>query len=643
MKDGDAMTVNEVFIRRAVERADLHALRMSLFQITGERWLLELPPDTEPIWDPLRMRAVPDPGGSAESDKNARRIRGLAVQLLAAGLDDVAEAVPADDELRTMLASFNGAEMTEAEYRLHRDELAFEPYPRAVEWSNGIPERATEFHVAIVGAGFSGIAAAVQLERLGIRYTIYERRSEIGGTWSINTYPDARVDTTSLSYQFSFEKKYPWSEYFARQGEVRRYLEYVAEKYNVSDHICFEHEIRSARFDGHTQSWNLEVAGPGAMESVTADFVVSASGLFSTAKKIEFDGIEDFAGRVVHTTDWSDEIAVAGRRVAVIGNGSTGVQLLSRIAESAAHVDVFVRTPQWISPRERYGEPIPVETRWLINNLPYYENWFNYASIRPGLMAEAVQEVDPEWQAQGGLISAANDRIRKYLTEYISGQLKADTDLVERLVPRHAPMARRLIVDNGWYRTLLRDNVELVTESIERFTVGGILTSARREYKADLVVAAVGFSVEKYVWPAQYRAADGTTLEETWADRGPRAYLGMAVPNFPNLFIMYGPNGQNRVGSLITHIESWAAYIAQCIVGVVEGGHRSIEVTPAACDEYNESMDEATVNLVWLEEASRDRNYYVDRNGRQSVGAPWRAADYYGMLSRPDFGKFSFG
>jgi len=632
----------EAFIRQAVDRADMQALRMSLFQITGEQWLLDVQADSAPAQDPLRMRTASDADDRDDSDERAGRIRELAVQLLTTGVGEVVESVPTDDELRAMLTSFNGAEMEEAEYRLHRDELAFEPHPRAVEWSDGIPALAAEFHVAIVGAGFSGIAAAVQLERLGIRYTIYERRSEIGGTWSINTYPDARVDTTSLSYQFSFEKKYPWSEYFARQGEVRAYLEHVAEKYNVSKNIRFEHEIRSARFDGAMKCWNLEVDRSGTKESVTVNFVVSASGLFSTAKKIDFDGLDTFAGRVVHTTDWSDEIAVAGHRVAVIGNGSTGVQLLSEIAESAAHVDVFVRTPQWISPRERYGQPIEEETRWLIDNLPYYENWFNYASIRPGLMVEGVQEIDAEWQARGGLISEANDKIRKFLTEYISKQLEGDEDLVERLVPHHAPMARRMIVDNGWYRTLLRDNVELVTESIERFTGDGIVTSDSCERKADLVVAAVGFSVEKYVWPAQYWASDGATLEETWADRGPRAYLGMAVPNFPNLFIMYGPNGQNRVGSLITHIESWAAYIATCIVGVVEGGHRSIAVTPTACDEYNHAMDKATANLVWLEEAARDRNYYVDKHGRQSVGAPWQAAQYYEMLSRPDFDKFSF-
>jgi 4-hydroxyacetophenone monooxygenase len=496
----------------------------------------------------------------------------------------------------------------------------------------------------VIGTGISGIAAGVQLQRLGIPYTIYERRSEVGGTWSINTYPDARVDTTNFMYQFGFEKNYPWTEYFARQDEVWRYLSHVAEKYGLLPNIRFGADVTSAVFDEMTASWRLMVSDDeGRTEAIEANAIISGSGLFGTPRELEIDGVEGFRGSIIHTTQWDGDQDIDGKRVAVIGNGSTGVQLLGAIAERAEHVTVFQRTPQWISGRDRYGEQLSPETRWLLDTMPYYWNWYIYSILAEANGSQVLQEPDSEWQAQGGLVSEANDNFRALLTEYIRSNLPGRPDLVKKVTPHHAPMARRLIVDNGWYTALLRDNVELVTEGIEGLTPDSVRTVDGVERPIDVIVAAVGFSTTKYLHPTEYRGVGGTTLEQRWSEsQGPRAHLGIAVPGFPNLFIMYGPNSQPRSGSLVSFVEAWAAYAAKSIVVMLERGHRRMEVRQEVFDDYNARLDKHSLELIWMDPGSLNRNYYVNEHGRSQVNEPWRVEQYYSWVIEPDPDEFDF-
>jgi 4-hydroxyacetophenone monooxygenase len=329
----------------------------------------------------------------------------------------------------------------------------------------------------------------------------------------------------------------------------------------------------------------------------------------------------------VHTAECTGDEDLDGKRVAIIGNGSTGVQMLSSVQRRASAVGVYQRTPQWITPRERYGEPISPETRWLLDTMPYYWNWYCYSVATMRLDGQLLQEPDPQWRAGGGLVSAGNDSYRESLREYIKAKLPGRPDLWEKLTPSHAPMARRLIVDNNWYSSLLEDHVELVSEGIERFTPTGIRTVDGVEREYDVVFTATGFAVQKYMWPTEYRGLGGVSLEEVWADPdsgGPRAYLGLTVPDFPNLFVMYGPNSQNRAGSLIVWIETWSRYIAEHLIHLIEGGHRYASVRQDVFEDYNKRLDEAMLSLIWMDEGSKDRNYYVNEFGRQQVNIPWR-------------------
>jgi 4-hydroxyacetophenone monooxygenase len=630
-----ADSVDEAFIRRAVEGAELNAVRMALYQVTGDPEIAVMHLDHQVIR-----------GGAATQTVVAEEHRaGLidkAVEYLMhrdPGPIEQLETIPDDATVHRLLEMAEGVPVPQRDLEFKRDLLAFEWFPRAATWTGERPANADGFHVVVIGAGFSGIAMGLQLQLLGVPYTILERRHELGGTWSRNIYPDARVDTISATYQFSFEKRYPWSEYFARQSEVRSYLDFVARKYGMFDHIQFDHNLKTATFDEATSRWKLVIDVAGKSVALDANLIVSASGLFAQPRTVDIAGAETFRGELVHSTEWTRDHTAEGKRVAVIGNGSTGVQLLAPVAAAAEQVHVFQRTPQWISPRERYGEPISPEDQWLDLNLPYFWHWNHYTAVMPLFTFYELLVPDPEWQASGGSFNRRNDGIRDILLGYIRNQVGDRTDLLDKLIPDYLPMARRPVVDNGWYKALVRDNVELVTDGIDRICEDGIITVDGQKRTVDMIIAAVGYDVNKYTWPAEYRGVGGVNLQDMWNEKGPRAHLGMTVPGFPNLFIMYGPNSQPISGgaALPQWFEIWSRYIATAVVGMIEDGVSRLEIREDVYESYNERHDATASELIYLvDKKSKDINYYVGDAGRLLANMAWRHEDFYDWVRAPN-------
>lgn len=622
--------VDHAYIRRAVECADLAALRIAVFQASGDAEVAKL-------------------GPVAQLDAGDRaRLVDRCVELIERDLGSWTLRVPSDDEIHEMLELVLGVPTSEGDFELRKGVLSFDDFPFFADWPSGSGGAPDGYHVAIIGGGFNGVATAVQLEQLGIPYTVYERRDELGGTWSINRYPDIRVDTLSSSYEYSFEKDYPWTEYFARGPEVKGYLQHIARKFGVEPNLRLGHDLVEARFDDDTALWNVTFRRPdGSTVSRTVNVVVSAAGLFANPKLPDFPGIDEFGGQVIHPTRWPDDIDLSDKRVAVIGNGSTGVQLLGRVAEMSAHVDVFQRTPQWISPRDKYGDPVEPEMRWLIDSMPGYWNWCRITSIMHLFDFHKDFLIrDPGFEATGGRVTARSEFVRNMLTEYIHSETGGRQDLIEKLVPDYAPMVRRPIVDNGWYRALTRDDVDLVTDDIVRFTATGIETADGAHHDVDVVVSATGFDVVKYLWPAEYFGRRGVNLHERWDEDSPMAYVGMLVPDFPNLFILYGPNSQPVSGgvALPAWYQMWAGFVARCITTMIEQGTPTVEVTEEAFLDYNERLEQESQNLIMVtEDASARRNYYVNERGRMQVNAPWETCDYFRMVSYPDPEAVRFG
>lgn len=622
--------LDSAFFRRAVEASDLAALRVALYQNTGDPMLAEFGPV-----------ATLDEGDRA-------RLADRAVELLEKGVEGFERRVPSDEETRALMDLVLGVPTRDEHFEIRRKFLAFTPYPFQHERPEGAAPVPPGFEVAIIGAGPAGVSMAVQLERLGVPYVLYERRHEIGGTWSVHKYPDIRVDTLSITYEFSFDDEYPWSEYFARGGEVRKYLEFICDKYGVRDHIRLGHDLEDARFDDESSTWHLTFDGPdGERIERDVNMVVSAAGVFSKAKRPDIEGLDEFEGTIVHPTQWTSDLEVEGKRVAVIGNGSTGVQLMAPVAAKAEHVSVFQRTPQWISPRPNYGRAIEPEVRWLLDNVPGYWNWSRYTSII-GLMTwhEDFLIPDPEWEKQGGHITKKSDELREILIGYIKDQIGDRPDLLEKLVPDYAPMVRRPVVDNGWYKALTRDNVDLVTSGIERLTKSGIETSDGKHHDVDLIVFATGFEVDQFLWPAEYHGEKGVNLRDYWGPRSPRAYLGMMIPRFPNFFILYGPNSQPVSGgvSLPSWFQIWAAYIAQCLDTMFEEGHAKVTVKESAFEAYNDHLDAVGSELAFIKDTnSVERNYYVDADGRLVVNTPHETAELYDLMKAPKREELEFG
>lgn len=618
------------FLDKALAQANMNVLRLAILQLTGDPELAAIPVVESGIrGGALIAYTIPPEYHQTVRDKARAWLKsGAAVP-----------PPPSRAQADALMARFAGGPLDANEAAFGYEELAFEDFPRDVQWSTpDRPAAASDYKVVIIGAGISGIAASLQLKRLGIPYEVYDRNADIGGTWQTNNYPDARVDTSSYLYQFKFEKNYPWSEFFAARDETLAYLNTVVDKYGLRDAMTFDTELVAAEWREEASRWRLSLrSGGGQVRVVDADIVISATGLFNKPKRPDIAGLDSFKGRIFHTTEWDRGFDTAGKRVALIGTGSTGAQLAPIVAQAAAHLTIYQRTPEWVMAFENYKVKMTPEVRWLFDTVPYYWNWYCFSSHLTGQSMQGLQYRDPAWEAQGGRINPRNDKVREVLTDYIRSKVGGDPDLVARLTPEHAPLVRRLVVDSGFYDTIMRDNVELVSDGIDRVTPEGIRTKDGTERPFDLIALGTGFETAEYFWPTDYRGRNGARLEKIWEKDGARSYLGITMPDFPNFFIFYGPNGSPRSGGFYSWAEVWARYVCGAIVGMIEGGHRTIEVKREVHEAYNAKMDEAMRNLIW---EIGGASYYVNAHGRSGIFMPWETQDYHAMVKAADLDDF---
>lgn len=629
------MHVNGDFIREAIDKSSLNALRLALLQVTGDQDLSRMRTQRHAIRGGAMFAHV-----VAEEDVPALKEKAYAY-LSERKADDPVPPPPSKAEAKKLADLFGDEPVPDCEYDYHYEELAYEEFPRDAQWSKKKPsaEKIAEFKIVVVGGGISGLAAAVQFKRLGLNFQVLERQGAIGGTWLSNSYPDARVDTSSYLFQFKFMKNYPWSEYFASAGETRKYLDDVAEHYQVKDHFYFHREVVGAVWQEDQSEWELTVKhADGHHETMRCNAIVSGSGLFATPnERPNIKGINNFAGPIFHTARWDHSVDYHNKRVALLGTGSTGTQLAPSVAAVTKQFTVFQRTPNWMMNMDGYRSLIGPRERWLFDNMPYYWNWFCYSSHITSQQLQDMQNIDPDWQAKGGLINERNDRVRVNLTQYIKSKTEDIPGLLEKVLPKHAPLVRRLVVDNGFYDMLRRDHVDLVTDKIDRFTETGITTTDGTNREFDVVILGTGFKVSQYFWPCQYVGRNGASMDTLWRKDGPRSYLGLAVPGFPNFFSLYGPNHQPRSGGFYSWGEIWARYIALAFIHLIENGKQSMDCRQDVFDEYNRRLDEAGKGLIWEMDG---HGYYVNEFGRQSVNAPWHTSDYHRMVAKPNFDDF---
>ncbi|WP_308251843.1 NAD(P)/FAD-dependent oxidoreductase [Pseudonocardia sp. KRD291] len=613
-------------LRTAVESANLPTLAMVTFHLTGDqRWLT----------DPFRPSRSPglgphDSGGF--DDDTAAALRAAAVEAVTAWSGGAAAAVPDPEPelLRRMLGTAVAEEVPDEYERLMREDMGFapeaEPSPVPAAEVAG-----RDLRVIIIGAGVSGLIAAVRLQRAGVPFVILERRRDVGGVWLTNDYPGAGVDTPSYLYSFSFFPR-DWSTHFGKRDEMVGYIADMAEHFDLRRHAEFGVEVESADWDGDARRWTVRAGG----RTWTGTAVISAVGLFNRTVVPDLPGLSDFAGPAFHTTEWRHDLDLSGRRVAVVGTGASAMQVVPAIVGRPSHLTVFQRSPQWIAPNAEYFAPVGDDVHWLMHHVPYYHPWYRFRlawvfndRVHPSL------RTDPGWEHPERSLNAVNDGHRRYFTRYLESELAGRPDLVEKCTPTYPPFGKRMLLDNGWFAALRRDDVELVTDAVARVTPTGVVTETGEQHDADVLVLGTGFDAQNFLPGVEVRGRDGRELHEVWGADDATAHLGITVPGFPNLFLMYGPNtNAGAGGSFIFVAEAQARYIVDLVARMGRERIGAVEVRPECHDRWVADVDAAHEQMVWTHPGMT--TYYRNPAGRVVANSPYRVVDYWAMTRDAD-------
>jgi len=617
----------------AIAEGDIRVLLMVLVHMTGdERWL-------ESPYRPKRdVRLIPDPhAGLPEEIQD--EIRAAVLKLYENGEPRPAITDPGDELMLKMMRATLGENVAPEYAPLMREEMAFAP--RDARWSKRpSDETLAKQHVLIVGAGVCAIALGVALGRLGIPYTIVEKNDELGGTWYVNRYPGCGVDTPNHSYSFSFGKRHPWTRYFAQRQELLDYLRQVANEYGIRDHLRLGTELTSSRWDDNSKRWISTLKTKSGEETFVSTVLVSAIGQLNDPAPAHFTGEDDFQGLKLHSALWSNDISLDGKRVAVIGTGATAMQLVPSIADRVASVTVYQRTAQWSRPVAGYSDPISDGSQWLLAHLPFYVQWYRFNMFwRYGDGLLPFLRKDPAWPYPERAVNKGNDRHREELTNFILSELKDRPDLIAKCVPTYPPYGKRILLDNNWFKTLTRPNVELVTEAIDHFARDGIVTTDGTLRPADVIVISTGFKMTEMAARLNITGRGAKNLKQAWANDNPTAHLGLTVPDFPNLFLMLGPNaGPAHGGSVIFQSECQSRYISACLAEMIENGIAAIDVRKDVHDDYVRKVDAEHEAMIWTHPGMT--TYYRNTSGRVFSAMPWRFVDYWAMTHDPDLGEY---
>jgi 4-hydroxyacetophenone monooxygenase len=487
-------------------------------------------------------------------------------------------------------------------------------------------------HVIVIGCGEAGLLAGIRLAQAGIPYTIVEKNAGPGGTWWENHYPGARVDIGSHFYCYSFEPADHWSEYFSQQPELRAYFERVMSKYGIGANVRFNTEVTAATFHEDSGRWSVTVrTADGGAETLDARAVISAAGALNQPRMPDIAGMDEFRGPLFHSARWDSSVDYRGTRFALIGAGASGFQIAPTIADDVAQLSVYQRTAQWVFPNANYHRGVPDGDQWAMRHLPFYGRWFRFLMFYPGAgLTIEGSRIDPNYDDGGQAISARNRERREIIAKWMTDQIGDDPELLAKVMPDYPATAKRMLQDNGsWLACLRKPNVELVRTGIERVVEDGVITVDGVFRPADVICYATGFRHNDYLWPMTITGRDGQILREQWGDE-PTAYLGITVPNFPNLFCLYGP-GTNLAhgGSLIFQSECQMHYIMSALRELLRRGAKAIEPRLDVHDEYSRHYQDEIGQMVWAHPSVK-HSHYKNPDGRVFTLSPWPIPTYWG-------------
>lgn len=479
-----------------------------------------------------------------------------------------------------------------------------------------------ELRVIVIGAGMAGILAGIKLREAGITdVTIYEKADKIGGTWRENTYPGLHCDVPAHHYTFTFERNPDWTRYLAPGAEIQSYFEGISKKYAIDQLIRFSTEIKRAEFSGGR--WQLSLSSG---ESDVADVVIAATGVLHHPSMPTIAGMDEFEGAIFHSARWDHTVPLEGKRVGVIGMGSTGVQIISELVGKAARVEHFVRNPQWIMP---------------VDNSYYSAEERAAFRADPALLAE-VMDVETYNANVEIYTQCLNDpecdnaqMWRQFCYDNLENNVQ-DPALKEQLRPDHMPLCKRLIFSPDYYQAIQQPTAQLVREDIDCIEAKGIRTNDGVLHELDVIALATGFRADQFMRPMEIVGRNGMDLETLWEKR-PAAYLAISMPDFPNFFMLNGPNGPVGNFSLIDIAEHQWHYIEQLIDKLRRQECAEICTSKTALDAFDEERVEAAKKTIWY--TGGCNSWYLDAEGIPASW-PWNYSRFVAEMSAPNFDHF---
>jgi 4-hydroxyacetophenone monooxygenase len=613
-----------------LEDAHVVPMAMALVHLTGDLGVLdEIAPYIRDAWD--YTARVPEDAVARIRDRLAHEI----ARFQAGG--DPALRMPDRYLLRRMMSVAVGEEVPDEYVPMVLEQMGLtaglEPELPPIDLqAAGMPD----FRVAIVGAGASGLCAGIRLAQAGIPFIIFEKNDEVGGTWYENRYPGCAVDTPNHFYQFSFAPNNDWPNYYSRQPSILAYLKGCADRFGLRPSIRFGSEVVGADYDEAGRSWTILSRSANGERRERFNVLLCAVGQLNRPAVPAIPGLEQFEGKAVHTAAWGEATSMAGKRVALIGTGASAVQVGPGIVDEVSELTVYQRSGSWVVRSPNVHRAVADGKKWALDHIPFYAPWYRFQlfwGFADGLFR--ALRIDPEWQGGRDSISALNDRYRQAMLRHISRELEGREDLLAKATPDYPPYGKRVLADAGWYRMLRRDHVTLETTGIAAIEPQAIRLADGRAIPTDAIVFATGVRAGKMLWPMAIRGRGGRSIREAWGDDDPRAYLGITVPDFPNLLILYGPNTNlGHGGSAIFLAECQVRYCLSLLRQMLARCAAEFEVRREAHDTYNERIDAELSQLVWSHPSVG--NWYKNKQGRIITNQPWRLVDYWKLTHAAD-------
>ena len=632
------ITRDDDVLRRSLADAHIPSLMCALVHVTGDVSILRGP------IRPVHSFFGDAQGGITEAQQAEVRARAFEVLRAFRYGGHRLPAPPDAERVHEMVNFVIGTEVGPDYAAFLESELAMdESDPYACPGLAELPaELRANFRVVIVGAGMSGLLAAIRLKDAGIPFVILERHANVGGTWYQNSYPGCRVDSPNHTYSYSFRPN-DWPQFYSQQEVLRGYFDRAADDYGLREHIRFDTSVLAARFDEARGTWSVETEhASGRRETFEANAVMSAVGQLNRPKWPDIPGQDRFRGIAFHSTEWEHEHDLTGKRVLVIGTGASAFQFAPEVAKVAASVTIFQRTPPWIAGTPDYHADVPEGMHWLLNHVPYYGKWYRFAMfwrMAEGILG-AVQR-DAAWPDQRLSISANNEEVRKLFIASLEELCGEDKELLAKITPTYPPGGKRILFDNGnWVRCLRRDNVELVTDRIREINETGVRTERGVQHDADVLVYGTGFHASRFLMPMKITGRGGLDLHQHWAGDA-RAYLGITVPAFPNLFLLYGPNTNIVVnGSIVFFSECEVRYVLGLIKLQLERGAAALDCKREVHDAYNRLIDAGNLEMAWG--AADVPTWYKNDKGRVTQNWPFGLVEYWNRTRVPDPADYTF-